>query len=50
MVEAFADFYGVIAPDDNPLVGDKGAAAKKTGGSLDWMYEKYGGSPTPGRT
>ena len=50
MVESFADFYSVIAPDENPLNDDKGGASKKTGNSLDWMYAKYGGSPTPGRT
>jgi len=50
MVEAFADFYGVLAPDDNPIVGDKGGKQVSRDKSYDWMYEKYGGKPTPGRT
>ena len=50
MVETFAEFYSVLSPEDQMIVGDKGGAPKKEADPLAWMYEKYGGSPTPGRT
>jgi len=50
MVEQFAEFASVLEPETNLVKSDSGKGGAKDDEDLSWMYQRYGGAPTPGRT